>query len=72
MLTDMLKDRVMTNACFKKTEMPQCEEGQIYYIRNELYSTMACFKHEHCIAENNRSEMYLSPSFSQKKTRIKF
>lgn len=74
MPTHFLKDRVMTNTCLEKTEMPPAEEGQIQYVRNELYSAMAHFKYEHHISENNRFKAYLShrSAFSQKEARTKF
>lgn len=72
MPTDFLKDRVMTNTCSEKTEMPQVEEGQIHYIRNEFYSTMAHFKHEHHISENSRFEVYFSLGFSEEEATTKF
>ena len=54
----------MTNTCFKKTELPRTEEGQIYYVRNELSSTMAHFKHErHMSRENSKCEASLSLIF---------
>lgn len=43
---------------FQKTKMPRTEEGQIYYVRNELYSIMAHFKHERQISENRGLEVY--------------
>lgn len=67
MPTDFLKDRVMTNTCFKKIEISHVEEGQIYYVRNELYSKNACFKHEHLIRENG-----FEASLSQKEAITKY
>lgn len=53
----------MTNTCVKKTAMSQAEEGQIYYVRYELYSTIAHFKHEHHISEKSKFKAYLLPGF---------
>lgn len=63
MPTDFLKDRVMTNTCFKKTELPRTEEGQIYYVRNELSSTMAHFKHERHMSERTVNVRHLCHLF---------
>lgn len=59
MPTDCLKDRVMTNTCFKKTELPRTEEGQIYYIRSELSSTMAQYKRERHTSERTVNARHL-------------
>ena len=63
MPTDFLKDRVMTNTCFKKTELPRTEEGQIYYVRSELSSTMAQYKHERHMSERTVNARHLCHLF---------
>ena len=48
-----------TTERLNRTELNWTEEGQIYYVRNELSSTMAHFKHERHMSERTVNVRHL-------------